>query len=244
MSAIDRDLYRLHARLPAFRRLVARTESLLDREMDEHTSVAFSAGKDSTVVADLCHRGRPGLPILCVDPGVPWHWTEAERRAWIDYAQRASWDLRLFPWDKWGTASVATAPDERAHQRAAHESMWAGMHAWQKEHGYTTVVMGLRAEEAPGRRKLIMKRGCVYEYREHPVYRRAILPIARWKTPDVWAYIVSRDLPWLTIYDLQGPDTRNGWIGRSGGSERQAQIKRHSPELVAAARSVLPPELF
>lgn len=244
MSKIHRETYRLHARLPAFRRLVARARGLLEEQLDETASVAFSAGKDSTVVAHLCHSVRPGIHMLCVDPGTPWHWTEDERRMWLEYADAQGWALRLFPWDKWGDVGIASARDERQHQRAAHTSMWHDMHAWQREHGLTTIVMGLRANESIARRWSIRVRGQVYEYSDHPVYRRAVLPIAHWATRDVWAYLVDHNLPWLEIYDLIGPDARNGWVSRSGGAELQAELRRASPDIAQAARTVLPTDLF
>lgn len=242
-------MFALHARLRATRARFDRALELLDRELDEHSSVAFSAGKDSTVVADLCNRVRPGIPMVMVDRGVPYEWSEEERQGVIDYAAAHGWSLTLIDWDL-GRVAVDAWSSPRGkrtsgHQSVAQHPMWDDMHAWQRERGMTTVVMGLRRYESRGRMIHIARRSQVFDYAPgHPVYRRCILPIAHWTDRDVWAYLVTRDLPWMRIYDLQGPDARSGWVGRAGGQRRTAALRLHAPELATPARALLPPDLF
>jgi 3'-phosphoadenosine 5'-phosphosulfate sulfotransferase (PAPS reductase)/FAD synthetase len=199
--------------------------------------VSFSAGKDSAVVAHACHAAHPGIAILMVDPGCPTHWTERERTRWLEYARDHDWNLRLFTWDKWG----ATAADESVDQYRArvHGAMFADLHAHAAAAGLTCRVMGMRAAESRQRAMLVATRGERYSYQDGSA---AALPLARWSTRDVWAYIVANGLPWLDIYDALGPDARNGLIGRNGERYGRAEyLREHFPEAWrwAVARGVL-----
>jgi 3'-phosphoadenosine 5'-phosphosulfate sulfotransferase (PAPS reductase)/FAD synthetase len=106
--------------------------------------------------------------------------------------------------------------------------MFSAIELRAKKDGLTCRVMGLRSEESRNRKMLIAKRGNAYAYRDGT---RAVLPIARWSTTDVWSYIVTANLPWLDIYDAIGPNARNGLIGRNGERfGREEYLRNYFPE--------------
>jgi 3'-phosphoadenosine 5'-phosphosulfate sulfotransferase (PAPS reductase)/FAD synthetase len=203
-------------KLDAMRRRVA--------DLDPATTyVSFSAGKDSSVIAHACHAAHPGIPILMIDPGCPTHWLERERDRWLSYAAAQGWNLALYAWDKWGGGG-RTGDTEQQYRDKIHRDMFSAIESRAKADGLTCKVMGLRAEESRHRRMLVARRGDAYAYRDGT---RAVLPIARWSTADVWAYIVTAGLPWLDIYDTIGPDARNGLIGRNGERFGREEYLRH-----------------
>lgn len=232
--------FRAHALLPAYRRRLDATMEMLRRELDETAYVSFSAGKDSAVCAHLCHTVLPSIPMLMVDPGCPTHWLEDERAEWLSYSKAQLWNLRLFAWDKW--AAVFGVQDAGAHRKLAHADMFSGLHTYADENGITTRVMGLRTEESRARATTVRHRGAVYDYVGGG---RRILPIADWSWKDVWAYTVTNDLPWLSVYDHGGPQARNGLIGRSGMENgRMAFLRQHYPDAYRLARELLPEESY
>lgn len=238
MDDLTRAGFVAHARSPAFRRRVFATIELLIAQLDRRSYVSFSAGKDSSVVADLCHRHQPGIPMLMVDPGCPTHWLEAERAQWLAFAAERGWNLILFPWDKW--RAVESAASDAEHRRLAHDSMFADLTAWADERGLEQRVVGLRAEESRGRAIHLRGRG---PQGTNADGRRWLAPLASWRTDDVWAWIVTHDLPWLSIYDHLGARARNGLIGRSGVNRgRMAWLKIHYPAAYAEAKRLMPLE--
>jgi phosphoadenosine phosphosulfate reductase len=225
-------ILRVHAKSRAFARRLSTLRARLESLDPARCYASFSAGKDSAVVAHAAQAWAPGIPILMVDPGVPTHWTEAERAAWIDYAARAGWDLHLFPWDKWGEQGIRAATDAASHARAAHQSMFRDLRAWADGHGRDIALIGIRAEESRGRK--------LAAYRSRGVFEFSAWPIWDWSSDDVWAYILSNDLPWLSIYEHLGPDARNGLIGRNGvESGRMAYLRRYYPDAYRHARDNL-----
>jgi 3'-phosphoadenosine 5'-phosphosulfate sulfotransferase (PAPS reductase)/FAD synthetase len=189
------------------------------------TYVSFSAGKDSAVIAHACHAAHPSIPILMIDPGCPTHWTELERARWLAYAQAHDWNLTLYPWHKWG---LPRGGGERQYRATIHAQMFGAIEARARTDGLTCRVMGIRAEESHARRMLIACRGDAYTYTDGG---SAVLPVARWSTADIWAYIITHDLPWLDIYDALGPRARNGLIGRNGERfGRMEYLREHFPD--------------
>lgn len=206
-------------KLDAMRQMVA--------DLDPATTyVSFSAGKDSSVIAHACHATHPGIPILMIDPGCPTHWLERERERWQSYAATHNWNLTLYAWDKWEKPQEDDS--EQQYRDRIHRDMFAKTEARAKTDGLTCKVMGLRVAESRNRAMLVATRGDAYRYRDGA---RAVLPIARWSTTDVWSYIVTHGLPWLEIYDAIGPEARNGLIGRNGERfGREEYLRHHFPE--------------
>lgn len=229
-SKIDKAEYLLRSKLDAYQQLQAELMRTLSRELDESSYVSFSAGKDSSVIAHACHAVYPGIPILMSDGGCPVRWMEYEREMWLQYAAAQGWNLHLFPWDKFST--IRTGGTVKQYQQRSHNAMFRDLTAWAHERGYIRNVMGLRAEESRTRRISFAVHGCVNHKR--------ICPLADWRTADVWTYIISHGLPWLSIYDYVGPDARNGLIGRSGVEQgRHVYLKLYYPEVYRQARELM-----
>ena len=235
MEDVIRAGFVAHSESAAFRLAFARTIALIDRYLDDHSYVSFSAGKDSAVCADICHRRRPGIPILMVDPGCPTHWTEADRAMWLGWAKQRGWNLTLFPFDKW---RVPQHVEVEEYRRQVHDDMFRALHDHAKANGLTQRVMGMRAEESPRRAMLSATRGPAYAYADGGL---ALNPIMHWTAADVWAYTLRVGLPWLSIYDHMGPYARNGLIGRSGARQgRLAWLKIHYPDAYMEALRLVP----
>jgi len=228
-SKISRAEYLLRAKRADYQCRERQLAALLRRELDERCYVSFSAGKDSAVVAHAAHAARPGIAMLMVDPGCPVHWTEEERAAWLAYAQAQGWNLTLFPWDKY--ASAPRSGDLAAYRAAVHDAMFRDLTAHAEAHGLTRRVMGLRAEESPQRRMSLGRDKAASETR--------LCPISLWHTSDVWCYLATHGLPWLSIYDHLGCTARNGLIGRNGEAHgRLVFLRRYYPSAFRVARQI------
>lgn len=239
MSEIQEQMlaFRLHAKTRAYHRRLDRLRCSLDGLEPARCYVSFSAGKDSSVLAHAAHVQHPGIPIRCVDTGVPYHWTEAERSMWSAYAQAQGWDYQIIPWDKWGDDGIRQAQSTGDHARAAHGSMFTDLHTWAEGAGRDHFLVGIRADESKGRRATLSTHGEYYRLANGTV---RVAPLGLWSWMDVWAYIVTHDLPWLSIYDYLGPRARNGLIGRNGVEDgRMVWLRKFYPEAYRIARDHL-----
>lgn len=68
------------------------------------------------------------------------------------------------------------------------------------EQGYDAAFLGLRAEESVKRR---FRTEGFYEYDDKGITN--VFPIRNWTWRDVWAYIVSNNVPYLSYYDKYAP---------------------------------------
>lgn len=227
MSKIDRVYFRLRARQSSYQRREATTLAWLRERIADDCYVSWSAGKDSQVVAHLANRVLPGIPVLIADCGVPYHWTEEERRRLLDYAAEQRWNVTSYAWDKWSDA-VLSAERAESYRQLVHEQQFASLTTDATARGLRRRVTGMRAEESANRRKLLAStRGET---------RNTLHPIWQWSVDDVWTYLASHDVPWLTIYDHLGPHARNGLIGKNAKENgRLAFLRRHYPAAFARA---------
>jgi 3'-phosphoadenosine 5'-phosphosulfate sulfotransferase (PAPS reductase)/FAD synthetase len=230
-SKIDPMVYRLHACTPEYKQKHARLFYDLRRQIDSTCYVSFSAGKDSAVCAHACNLVLPGIPILSSDSGCPMRWLEEERKQWQSYADDQGWNYRLFPWNKWGKKVIEATEDVIEYRKIIHASMFSELNQWATENGYTRRIWGIRKDESIARK---IRSGVDGDH-----CQARLAPIRDWSTNDVWAYIVTHGIPWLSIYDYLGPTARNGLIG-IGGSEngRLAFLKKYYPDVYRQARQL------
>ena len=160
--------------------------------------VAFSAGKDSTVLAHLVHS---------VDPTVPWRISTfgETRLVHSDLDEMLDWARRL---------GACVIEDRQDYVFDGRDLSWWDQLDWGvpvecvrelNSPGVDLVFLGLRREESAKRRRaLSMYRTpgyppWTYRYKGEPKLIRCA-PLATWKTSDIEAYILREKLPTLRAY--------------------------------------------
>lgn len=116
---------------------------------------------------------------------------------------------------------------------------------WCEAHGYDVQALGMRAAEGGPRAKVLRARGATYQIADGS-WRSC--PIAWWESRDVWAWILSRELPYnRRLYDAEThgmtrESIRNtGWLSTDGAGEgRIAWLWRHFPEQARALEQEFP----
>lgn len=218
-NKIDTNYFRLRARqLSYMRRETAMLDWIRER-IDDGCYVSWSAGKDSMVVAHAVNQVHP-VPVLMVDPGVPIHWTDEDKKRMVEYAEQQRWKWQLFPWSK----SLSKAPEsDAAYRRQIHSEMFIGLTTYAKGRRLERRITGMRASESKTRH--------IFLAASRGETKNTLQPLWSWATEDVWTYIVRHNLPWLSVYDYLGPDARNGLIGKNGREHgRMVYLKKFYPQ--------------
>ena len=88
-------------------------------------------------------------------------------------------------------------------------------------------MLGLAAHESHGRRMNVLVRGDHYQAKNDAIPK--LLPLANWSPKDVWAYMLTNDLPRLRIYDVsKDPERARSEITfAAAGANVAGAIMRH-----------------
>lgn len=193
-----------HAHTRQYRERVAEARVLIRDALTISRSpyVSFSCGKDSTSMADLVLGIAPDVPLVFLSSG------ETRLLHNVD-------DVLTYFRNRGATINEINI--DRVFSDAWRESTWhesrkAGVGDLQRmAEGHDCSFIGLRAEESKRRRFSL------YYHRTDGLprflYRMAdgrlrACPMARWRTADIHAHIVTRDLPLLDAYREEGIKTR------------------------------------
>lgn len=241
----------LTARLASTRRRFDRALERTAEFLAAHprSYVAWSGGKDSTVVAHLAHTVDPSITIghyessWCL-PETHDHMRElADRFGWrrrdyqvgsaLDAMRRnGSWDFHAPDGpDDWGEV-IIYGPARLAYQDHPDGMLW-----------------GLRADESIARRWRLAPRRGVFQRRHGDCAGQWVAaPIWDWSTETVWAYHAHHDIPPSPVYqrlaDLGVPEVahRVSLILSSDGIDRgrAAWLRRGWPDLFNEVSLALP----
>ena len=230
-----RERFALHAKLVGFRRRVARAETIVADWLArcERPYVGFSTGKDSTVVLDLVWRQAPDVPAVYFDADCSY----PESAAMLDRLQAEGRPVIRWPTSEPFLATLKRLglDNPKLERETMRTTVWQPIKAMLAKHRFDGVALGLRGEECYGRWKLAQVRGPLFWQKRDSVWE--CLPIAFWRYDDVWAYIVSRNLPYCGVYDhlwdAPEDDQRlSYWAGETKRRwGRYAWLKRNYPEL-------------
>ncbi len=243
MRGSERAGYRAHALLPPFRRRVESALATIRTALEEHPvvwAVACSGGKDSAALLALAVEAGWRGPVLFLryreTPG------ENERLAG-DIAARYGLALDVLDvpgaWDVFDAVGYAfrtpTLPVERSVTAAMLRNYKTVAEAHAVARGWGGEFWGLRRQESVVRAISLARTGTTYTVRDRSTV--TCCPLATWTGRDVWAYTVTRDLPWLSRYDWPGEDrerirSETTWLAaeglwRHGQAER---MRRFDPE--------------
>lgn len=209
--------YRLHAKLNCYTRRMDKTRAFIEDCLVQcqNPYVAWSGGKDSTAMLHLVMEQWPDIPALCVQ-------SELDYPDNIEIVQRATRELsvnlilvhpEVSPWEilkkhggPFGQVNVASSElDKKCFYEPINKAV--------AEHGFDAAFIGLRAQESRARMMNRKLRGLSYS---HKAGMRIFTPLGDWTGRDVFAYLMTWNLPINEVYSKTKfhPETeriREGW---------------------------------
>lgn len=209
MNDAEREAYLLTARLPAFGRKVEQSKEIIRRALKEKGRwvLSFSGGKDSTVLADLLFQcGWKGAGIYF------WYSkyeNPSENDRQVQWARNEyGFDIQKHrcygSYDAWKEVGHFFVIPETENEKTAARKCAAGFketsRSFMSEIDAQNIFMGLCKEESRARQISLNMRGPLYRTKLREGW--TCCPLSNWTGTDVWAYTVSRGLPYLGIYDL------------------------------------------
>lgn len=234
------------------RKSVDRARAVIERMASGHSSayVAWSAGKDSTVLAHLV-TVLCGVPARCMSekddmdfPGEEEYLRHLAEKwnARIDIL-RPSFSLQDYIREHAKELDVS----EDFHGRAAEfsrQAFYGLIERYASERGKPGVYLGLRRDESYGRKMNFCTHGEYYVKRSgEPI----CTPLATWRGLDVYAYLFSRGIEPLHVYRcvrlVESPDRvrKSWWLpgahSRKGG---MVWLKNYYPSLYRKLCEMLP----
>jgi len=196
MNDWQRGTFLAWAKLPVHERAVQRAERRVEGWLKKvsHPYVAFSTGKDSSCVLQLVRQQAPVIPAVYFDAGASFPESLEILETTPDMIRFPTTEpileiLRRFSF------SAGDELENETLRKTVHEPIKALI----AEYGFDGVAYGLRAEESEGRRKHIQRRGAIFQYRRDGLW--GCQPICDWSFNDVWAFIISRGIPYCRLYD-------------------------------------------
>lgn len=218
MSRLDKQAYLLHAKLLPYRRRVDGAIKTAQEAIAQSKNpvLSFSSGKDSVVLLDIALKAgfRGDLLFfkygICVDVETP-----AENIQLLKYyAEKHGMNYHVLDclgevdcWEQCGrfTLFPRSQEEKRIFQQTNYDYAKRA-EEFCKKNGIDLQLIGMRKKESPRREIILNKKGLVYQTRS----RRSVTccPIGNLRDEDIWAYIFSNDLRYLSIYDYPFIDRR------------------------------------
>jgi 3'-phosphoadenosine 5'-phosphosulfate sulfotransferase (PAPS reductase)/FAD synthetase len=238
---MDKELYRLHAKLPIFRRHVERSFDIVRqvRAITGTWALSISGGKDSVAMLDLCIRAGWRGPLFHFrydeTPGENTKMAQA-------MAERHNLELHQLhvpgAWDVFREVGHFFVNPETPEEIAATRRMLAGykkdVNEYVATQGWTGQFLGLRRAESRSRGIILTRKGALYKTHDRGTW--TCCPLADWSGRDVWAYTITRNLPYLSRYDTADDSERERsettWLAAEAlwRYGMAAQLKRDNPE--------------
>lgn len=195
MDRLEERKFQLHSQTEEYQQRIERAEKWIHRIFDQYDNpyLSVSGGKDSLVMHHIAAQrcGFTDIDVFHFD------WGARNIPGVEDFVRKTveSFGGNLIARTSEGVQDEAFAKDE-------HNGM-QGIIGWTRtlsdEHGWDAALLGIRAEESSKRR---------YQYNGEPPSTDGpvtiqFAPVHRLTTQDIWAYIVSNNLPYHEIYEKQ-----------------------------------------
>lgn len=210
MQQKNKLLYEMHSKTKTYQAKIEaanRTISIALNQV-ERPYVAWSVGKDSSVLLDLILCFKPRVPVRFI------HWHN-ESDLIDNYQEVISW------WQHRGI-NLEIVQMSRASLNEEVKSRWGTV-------GYDSYFIGFRADESKGRAATLRYNGMIYTKADGMT---RIAPLAWWNDIDVGAYLQSKGIPLLASYEGDVTNRTSSRIPRDDYGIRGrmlAHLKRRDP---------------
>jgi len=203
---IDRELYRLHAKLPVYRRHVTNAINVVKEALAVPGiwAVSCSGGKDSMALIEIClMAGWKGPLFHFYYDETPGENTEMVQKA----AQKYGLEFHLLKvpgaWEVYEKAGRFFVVPESAEEKRLMNGMLRNykknINEYIQSQGWAGQFMGLRKSESRPRRITLIKKGNLYRTGDRKTW--TCCPLSAWDATIVWAFTFDRKLPYLSCYD-------------------------------------------
>ena len=214
----DRRAYLLQAKLIAYQRRVnaAIQTARTALEAAKNPILSFSAGKDSVVLLDISVKAGFRGDLLFFKYGVS---TDAETpqeniRLLEYYAKKHNLQYHILDclgevdcWEQCGRFILfpETKEEKQIFNRTNMDFAKKSKEFCKKEH-VDLQIIGMRKAESARRKAMLNKKGPIYTVKSRDSL--TCCPLANLTSEDIWAYIFSNNLKYLSIYDYPYIDRR------------------------------------
>jgi 3'-phosphoadenosine 5'-phosphosulfate sulfotransferase (PAPS reductase)/FAD synthetase len=193
MTPVERQTFQLHAETDEYCVRIEAAEKIIAEALARANQpyVAFSGGKDSTVMLHMVIEKCPEILV--------WHWDygkyyiprDMEIEIQTNAAAIGARNIRVNTSKKYDRA-------KRSPKNVLFPTFFGSIQPIMAEQGIDLAFVGLRAQES-GKRRLKTS---------EPVRWNKVMwecyPLQSLTARDVWAYIITNDLPYCSHYDRYG----------------------------------------
>lgn len=212
---IDKQTYILHSKLSRYKKQVLKAGNIIKEALPlaDKWILSFSGGKDSIVLLDLLIKN--GFKGEMMQFYYSEFETPEENQELAEYYEnKYKTNLTILKsfscknaWDEIGYfyCIPRTVQEKELAKRAKFEHAKTSLD-FCKENDFSGLFMGLRKEESKIRNMALSKYGDTYFAKCRNMHTSN--PIAHFSDEDIWAYIFSNNLKYLSVYDCKTMDRR------------------------------------
>lgn len=241
MPPLTRERFLLYSRLGEHRARVRRSLAHIEEwlTLAQRPYISLSGGKDSTCVLHLVRSIAPEVPAVYWDADCAFPEVSELIDATPNCVRYKTDEPFLDTLARFGAHGGSDLENE-----TMRTTVYGPVKRWIAETQSDGCAYGLRQEESRGRRMLGRTRGVVFFSAQYQVWM--CQPVTHWTYNDVWAYIVSNDVPYAGTYDRmwEMPEREQRisyWAGETNRQNgRWAWLKRNYPDLFNRLCEVLP----
>lgn len=210
--------YLLHAKLNAYKKRVAFAQATVKQALENSHNplLSFSGGKDSVVMLDIAVKaGFKGMLIffkygIISDAETPIE--NIELLKYYAYQHGLNYHIidclgEVDCWEECG--EFLLEPETREQKRIFHKTNYdfaKKSERFCREHQIDLQIIGMRKKESLRRKAMLCKKGVIYATQSRSSL--TCCPLANFSNEDIWAYIFTNKLKYLSIYDYPYIDRR------------------------------------
>lgn len=223
-----------------------RTKEILKEAIlkSKNPAIWFSFGKDSLVCVDIARRIKPDILVINIDRGEGGDLQEAINM-YDEYAKeynlnyhRIKTPKEIFEiYKKAGSITKLCRNDLK-------KNLIAGSKIAREQFNIDCEITGLRIEESNAR-SYLKRFGTIFVSKTDKILK--CMPVLYWTGQEIWAYIISNNIPYLKWYDTEAPFVGyerarySNWAGVFQVERgRYIRLKKNYPNEFRLLCSILP----
>lgn len=205
----EKEMYLLHSMTQGYKHRINEATQEIKKALKEikgNHALSYSGGKDSTVMLDICMKsGFKGdliqffysvyeNPIMNIDMA-----NFYSKKYGLNLYRLKCYSSKDV-WDEIGRFFVVPSNDfEKRLVRKVTLDFGKQSERISKENGYKLHFIGMRKAESKQRRMTLGSKGLLYYAKTRDSF--TCCPIGKLTDDDIWAYIISNNLPYISCYD-------------------------------------------